>query len=53
MLGITYLMLYHLLNKLPLCILCHKMKVEKISTSQLLLVNNTLGQQEFPVSAVS
>lgn len=36
MLGTTYIMLYPLLNKSPLCILCHKMKVEKISTSQLL-----------------
>lgn len=33
--GITYIMLYDLLSKLPLCISCDKMKVEKISMSQL------------------
>lgn len=36
MLGITYIMLYYLLNKFPLCISCNKMKAEKISMSQLL-----------------
>lgn len=35
MLGITYIMFYDLLNKLPLYISCDKMKVEKISMSPL------------------